>query len=72
MMVMGGQVKGGAMYGRWPGLANEQLDNQVDLAVTTDYRTVLAEIAQSQLQGVHVESLFPGFKSYAPIGILRG
>ena len=44
MLVLGGRVRGGRMFGRWPGLEAEQLDRGVDLAVTTDYRTVLAEL----------------------------
>jgi uncharacterized protein (DUF1501 family) len=44
MLVLGGRVCGGRMFGRWPGLAAEQLDRGVDLAITTDYRTVLAEL----------------------------
>jgi uncharacterized protein (DUF1501 family) len=42
MLVMGGPVKGGRVYGRWPGLAPEQLNEGRDLAVTTDFRQVLA------------------------------
>ena len=44
MMVLGPQAKGGRMVGRWPGLANEALEEGADLAVVTDYRTVLAEV----------------------------
>ncbi|MGH9591036.1 MAG: DUF1501 domain-containing protein, partial [Terracidiphilus sp.] len=43
MFVLGGQVKGGKVYGRWPGLSPEQLYQNRDLAVTTDYRQVVAE-----------------------------
>ncbi len=38
MFVLGGKVKGGKVYGRWPGLENEQLNEGRDLALTTDYR----------------------------------
>ena len=44
MAVLGGQVAGGRFYGRWPGLHTDQLDEGVDLAVTTDYRQVLTEV----------------------------
>src|SRR5581483_6909407 len=44
MFVMGGPVKGGKVYGRWPGLAPEQLYEGRDLALTTDFRTVLGEL----------------------------
>jgi uncharacterized protein (DUF1501 family) len=70
MLVMGGQVKGGNIYGRWPGLANEQLDNQVDLAVTTDYRNVLGEIAMKRFGHPHMNIVFPGLVP-APLGILQ-
>jgi len=66
MLVLGGRVAGGRMLGRWPGLASHQLDRGVDLAVTTDYRTVLSElIGPSAARG------FPGFQG-APLGVLRG
>jgi uncharacterized protein (DUF1501 family) len=44
MLALGGRVAGGRMLGQWPGLASHQLDRGVDLAVTTDYRAVLAEL----------------------------
>ncbi|CAO3441327.1 DUF1501 domain-containing protein [Azospirillum endophyticum] len=66
MMVLGGRVAGGRMLGRWPGLASHQLDRGVDLAVTTDYRTVLSE-----LLGPPAARSFPGFQE-APLGVLRG
>lgn len=57
MLVLGGRVAGGRMLGRWPGLASPQLDRGVDLAVTTDYRAVLAELVGP--------SVFPGFGASA-------
>ncbi len=65
MLVIGGRVQGGRMVGRWPGLASHQLDRGVDLAVTTDYRRVLAELVGA--------SVFPGFgpaAGAAPLGLL--
>jgi uncharacterized protein (DUF1501 family) len=62
LLVLGGKVKGGAMYGQWPGLATEQLDNGVDLAVTTDYRAILSEICAKRLKAPSVQTIFPGFK----------
>ena len=50
MFVLGGQVKGGKIYGRWPGLADEQqLNEGRDLAVTTDFRRVLGEAVYKTL-----------------------
>jgi len=61
MFVMGGEVKGGAVYTRWPGMAENQLYQGRDLAVTTDYRSVLSEILSSQLAGRDLNAVFPGF-----------
>ncbi|WP_052430187.1 DUF1501 domain-containing protein [Sporocytophaga myxococcoides] len=72
MMVLGGNVNGGNMYGSWPGLANEQLDNGVDLAVTTDYRTVLSEIMVKRNLVKDPQMIFPKFNEYkGGLGIIR-
>jgi len=60
MFVLGGQVKGGKVYGKWPGLANEQLNEGRDLAVTTDFRRVLGEAAYKTLGSKNLELVFPG------------
>jgi uncharacterized protein (DUF1501 family) len=60
MFVLGGSVKGGKVYGRWPGLANEQLNEGRDLTVTTDYRRVLGEAAYKTLGSRNLEVVFPG------------
>ena len=61
MLVLGGQVKGGRMYGEWPGLANDALDDGADLAITTDYRHVLAEILTHEVPDFSASTAFPGF-----------
>jgi len=61
MFVMGGAVKGGKVYGKWPGLAPEQLNEGRDLALTTDFRSVLGEIIQGHLGAKDLKSVFPGF-----------
>ena len=48
------------MYGKWPGLANEQLNEGRDLAVTTDFRRVLGEAAYKTLGAKNLELVFPG------------
>jgi uncharacterized protein (DUF1501 family) len=62
MFVLGGKVKGGKVYGKWPGLANEQLNEGRDLAVTTDFRRVLGEAAYNTLGAKNLEAIFPGAK----------
>jgi uncharacterized protein (DUF1501 family) len=59
MFVLGGQVKGGKVYGKWPGLSNEQLNEGRDLAVTTDFRMVLGEAAYKTLGSNNLELVFP-------------
>jgi len=53
-------VKGGKVYGKWPGLANEQLNEGRDLTVTTDFRRVLGEAAYKTLGARNLEMVFPG------------
>lgn len=59
MFVLGGQVKGGKVYGKWPGLAPEQLYQNRDLAVTTDFRQVLGEAAYKTLGAANLDRVFP-------------
>jgi uncharacterized protein (DUF1501 family) len=60
MFVLGGQVKGGKVYGKWPGLDNDQLNEGRDLALTTDYRQVLGEVVTHTLGAENLELVFPG------------
>ncbi len=60
MFVLGGAVKGGKVYGKWPGMANEQLYQNRDLAITTDFRQVLGEAAFRTLGARNLELVFPG------------
>jgi uncharacterized protein (DUF1501 family) len=61
MLVLGGPVKGGKVYGRWPGLAPEQLNEGRDLVLTTDFRSVLGEIVSRHLGAENLSAVFPGF-----------
>jgi uncharacterized protein (DUF1501 family) len=61
MFVMGGDVKGGKVYGRWPGLNEGQLNDGRDLALTTDFRLVLGEILQKHIGVRDLAPVFPGF-----------
>ncbi len=60
MMVMGGGVRGRRVLGTWPGLAREQRFEGRDLAVTTDFRDLFAEIASRHLGITQLDALFPG------------
>ena len=61
MLLLGGNVNGGAVYGAWPGLSVDQLYDRADLAVTTDYRNVLSEILVKRLGNPYIDQVFPGF-----------
>ena len=69
MFVIGGAVKGGKVYGRWPGLAPEQLYERRDLALTTDFRAVFEEVVRSHLGAVDASRLFPGFMPAGHLGL---
>lgn len=71
MMVLGGPVKGGKVYDKWPGLEKEQLFEGRDLAVTTDYRDVLGELVSGHMGQKDLEPVFPGFTPAARLGLLR-
>jgi uncharacterized protein (DUF1501 family) len=58
MLVLGGGIRGGRVYGRWPGLAAKQLEDG-DLRVTTDYRDVLGELVRRRLGGKALNEVFP-------------
>ncbi len=70
MFVIGGHVRGKQVYGTWPGLAPEQLYEGRDLALTTDFRTVFAEIAGRHLGASKMDALFPGFSPHGGLGLL--
>ena len=61
LFVIGGHVKGGKVHGKWPGLEQEQLYEGRDLALTTDFRSVFAEIVQDHLGARALDRIFPGF-----------
>ncbi len=61
MFVLGGGVKGGQVHGQWPGLAPEQLYENRDLAITTDFRDVLGELTAKHLGNKNLAAVFPGY-----------
>jgi uncharacterized protein (DUF1501 family) len=63
MLVLGNSVRGGKVYGDWKGLKNDQLNEGRDLAVTTDFRDVFAEVASKHLGTKDLQKLFPNYSS---------
>jgi len=62
MLAFGGGIRGGKVYGEWPGLEPEQLYEQRDLQLTTDFRDVLGELVVRHLGNSRVTSVFPGYE----------
>ncbi len=65
LFAIGGHVKGGKVYGKWPGLEQEQLYEGRDLALTTDFRSIFAELAQDHLGATALDRIFPGYRASA-------
>jgi uncharacterized protein (DUF1501 family) len=63
LFVIGGQVKGDKVHGKWPGLEPEQLYEGRDLALTTDFRSVFAEVVSHHLGARELDRIFPGFSA---------
>jgi uncharacterized protein (DUF1501 family) len=61
MFVLGGPVKGGKVYGRWPGLDQSQLYEGRDLALTTDFRQVIGEAVSRHMGNQNLANVFPGY-----------
>ena len=72
LFVIGGDVKGRKVYGRWPGLEPEQLYEGRDLGLTTDFRSVFGEVASRHLGASRIDALFPGYdaRSSPWLGVL--
>ena len=68
MLVLGDGLRGGKVHGRWPGLSEQALEGPGDLAVTTDYRAVLAEVL-TRVSGAPPASVFPRYEP-RPVGLL--
>jgi uncharacterized protein (DUF1501 family) len=70
MFALGGTVRGGKVYGRWPGLAPELLYEGRDLNLTTDFRSVCGEVIARHLGQKDLSRIFPGFRAPAPVGLI--
>src|SRR5499427_3692336 len=70
LFVAGGPVKGGKVYGRWPGLAPEQLYEGRDLALTTDFRSVFSEILMKHMGAKDAAKVFPNYRPGPPLNLV--
>jgi uncharacterized protein (DUF1501 family) len=62
MFAMGGDIRGGKVYGDWPGLRDdEQLYEGRDLNLTTDFRDVLGELVSRHIGNSNLNAVFPGY-----------
>jgi len=71
MLILGGPVKGGKVYGKWPGLEENQLWQGRDLAITTDFRDVFAEVVTGHLGAKDISGIFPGYSYKQKLGFLK-
>jgi uncharacterized protein (DUF1501 family) len=72
ILVVGGKVNGGQVFGAWPGLGPDQLYDRRDLNITTDYRRVLSEILIRRMGNANLGHIFPGYTGYQPMGLVSG
>lgn len=70
MLLLGNGIRGGKVHGQWPGLKNEQLYEGRDLALTTDFRDVFAEVTREHLGTSNLQTVFPGFTAKANVGVI--
>ena len=66
-----GRIAIGGLHGAWPGL-REELLNEGDLDVTTDFRRVLSEILVRRMGNPRLDLVFPGYTGYQPLGVVTG
>lgn len=72
MWVLGGSIRGGKVYGQWPGLAESQLYKNRDLAITTDFRDAIASLLEQhmQLNRSQVNQVFPNYAANRKLTLL--
>ena len=72
MLVLGGRVRGGQLFGTFGGLNDGDLYQNEDVATTTDFRRVLWEITSGHLGATDSSLVFPGYGYPGPMGLLPG
>jgi uncharacterized protein (DUF1501 family) len=71
MLLLGGGVKGGKIYGKWPGLEREQRYQGRDLAITTDFRDVFSEVLTSHMGATDTTGVFPNYSQGKRLGLTK-
>jgi uncharacterized protein (DUF1501 family) len=71
LWLLGGNLRGGKVYGDWPGLATGQLYEDRDLAITTDFRMAIASVLSNHLQldSTKIKQIFPGYTSQSTLSV---
>ncbi len=74
VLVAGGGVNGGQLYGPWPGLAPEALYQNADVWAQTDFRTIFSEVLIKRFHNNQLYQIFPGYtaQQYQPLGVVSG
>jgi uncharacterized protein (DUF1501 family) len=69
--VIGQKINGGRVYGQWPGLAEKNLYQGRDLAVTTDFRQLFGEVLEHHMNCAEIHSVFPDYDhtNNTPVGL---
>ena len=71
MLVAGGNINGGKVFGTFPGIATGDLYLNNDLAVTTDFRRPLSDIVKNHLGNTEIPTIFPGYTGDSDMGLIR-
>ncbi|MBL8360028.1 MAG: DUF1501 domain-containing protein [Rubrivivax sp.] len=69
--VLGGGVRGGRVLGAWPGLERSALYEGRDLAVTTDFRDIIADVLERgfRLRDAALADVLPGMTARRVVGL---
>ena len=73
LWLLGGGVRGAQVYGRFPGLQSNQLHEGRDLAVTTDFRTVMSSLLTQHLDlsPAQIAKIFPGYSAPQSLSLIK-
>ncbi|WP_456414876.1 DUF1501 domain-containing protein [Thiolapillus sp.] len=72
MLVIGGRVQGGVVYGTFPGIADDDLYLNTDVRATTDFREVLGDIVVNFMKNPNLDFVFPGYTGPISLGLTGG